>query len=129
MPVVFAVSVQLAGKLVDPAELIDTLAVTFTGPVQVDRAGNTVWFMADERSALGELAEPLFAWWQRQGRGAVLRLVGPAGGQEISYITPRSAVPILRQLIETESGPIRQTRKRKAGLHTWFHRNAWGTKR
>ena len=124
MSVVLAVSVWLDGMLVDPADLMDALAVTLTGAVQVDRAGNTVWFMADERSALGELAEPLFVWWQRQGCGAVLRLVGPAGGQEISYITPRNAIPILRQLIEMESGPIREKRKRKAGLHTWFHRRA-----
>jgi hypothetical protein len=127
MSVAFAVSVVVDGEPFDPADLIDAVStLTSAGPLQVDRVGNTVRFTADERPTLGDLAEPLFTWWQRQGSGAVLRLVGPAGSQDISYMVPGRAVEILRQIIETESGPIREADEENVApgalRHIWGRR-------
>lgn len=107
--VTFEVSVLVDGEAVDPVELIDAVStLSSASPLQVERVGNTVRFMAEEQLTLGALAEPLFAWWQRQGPGAVLRLVGPAGGSDISYIAQRRGAGMLRQFIEIDSGPIRE---------------------
>lgn len=103
--VTFAVSVLVDGRAVDPTDLIDAVStISPPQPLRVERAGGTVRFMAEERGALGDLAAPLFQWWQRYGTTAVLRLVGSAGISEIKYIHPERAVTMLRGIIETESG-------------------------
>jgi hypothetical protein len=75
---------------------------------------------------LGDLAEPLFTWWQSHGSGAVLQLVGPAGSQEISYMAPGRAVGMLRQIIETGSGAIQVTEE--GNIAPPARRRIWGSR-
>lgn len=105
MSVTFAVSVLVDGRAVDPTDLIDAVsAMSPPPPVQIERAGDTVRFMAEERAALGDLAATLFQWWQRHGTTAVLWLVGSAGITKFTYLHQDRAVSMLRRTIETQSG-------------------------
>ncbi len=88
--------------------LADVAAVVDGDGIEIRRAGDVVFFTAEQRSELAVLAGPLAAWWQRHGPttagDVVLRFVGPNGVTEIGYCRPDLVVDQVRHTIEAESG-------------------------
>jgi hypothetical protein len=100
----FGVSVRLGDTCADPTHL---LSLGFDG-IDVKRTGDVAWFSAADTATLTVLAEPLTVWWQSFGPtlkgNATLRFVGPGGLNELTYCVPDSALEVVRNMIEFDSG-------------------------
>lgn len=95
-------------EVLDPTDLVTELSATpLPEDLEIELVDGVVRFQAEQLSSLGWVAEPLVAWWRRQGTDATLRLVAAGSDAQLSHLAGESAIEIVRYFIENEAGAVR----------------------
>ena len=107
--IAFGVSLVVRGVTMDRAGMLGSVTATVdANGIEVSRAGNVVWFTAEEMRDLSVLAAPLADWWQQHepttAGDVAPRFVGPNGVTELGYSSPDLAVEAVQRTIEVDSG-------------------------